>query len=127
MIDQDRKSRFRREPRSIHAPTPRELAKRYRSYLTALQHVRDYQRVVLPEVRRAYELRLRAYGKNRQDWPQVLTAQNNYYHERLAYAQHLLAWREGEVAINGLLLVGGLEPAEGPMPRGHIDAVAKPR
>ena len=105
----------------------RELAKRYRSYLTALQHVRDYQKVVLPEAQQAYELRLEAYRENRQDWPQALAAQNNYYQELLAYEQHLLAWREDEVAINGLLLVGGLEPVEGPMPPAHIDAVSKPR
>ena len=119
--------RQRAEVRRLQLLLRRELARRYRSYLTALQHVRDYQQVVLPEARRAYELRLEAYRENRQDWPQVLATQNNYYQERLAYAQHLLAWREDEVAINGLLLVGGLEPAEGPMPRGHIDAVAKPR
>ena len=119
--------RQRAEVRRQELQLRRELAKRYRSYLTALQHVRDYQQVVLPEARRAYELRLEAHRKNRQDWQPVLAVQDNYYQERLAYAQHLLEWRDGEVAINGLLLVGGLEPVEGPMPRGHIDAIAKPR
>ena len=119
--------RQRAEVRRQELQLRRKLAKRYRDYVTALQHVRDYQQVVLPEARRAYQLRLKAYRENRQDWPRVLAAQNYYYRERLGYTQHLLEWREGEVAINGLLLVGGLEPVEGPMPRGHIDAVAKPR
>ena len=105
----------------------RMLAKRYSAYLTALQHVRDYREVVLPASRNAYQARLLAYGDGREDWPRVLDSQSSYYRERAAYVAHLTAWREEETAIQGMLLVNGLTAAEGALPAGHIDAIAKPR
>jgi len=39
----------------------------------------------------------------------------------------VVAWREAEVAIEGLLLVDGLTAPSGPSPPGHIDSVPKPR
>ncbi len=105
----------------------RSFAEQYRQYLTALQHVRDYQRVIVPESRNAYEAKLQGYKENRENWPEVLMVQHEYYHQRAAYIHYLVAWREAEVTINGLLLVDGLMAPDAPLPRGHIDAVSKPR
>ena len=119
--------RQRAEVRRQELQLRRGFAAQYRYYLTALQHVRDYQRVIVPESRNAYEAKLEGYKENREDWPEVLMVQHEYYHQRAAYIHYLVAWREAEVTINGLLLVDGLLAPGGPLPRGHIDAVPKPR
>ncbi|MCC9601359.1 TolC family protein [Stieleria sp. JC731] len=105
----------------------RQLAQSYQNYLTALQNVRSYQEVILPESRRAYEVLLDAYKENRVDWPAVLQSQRNLYLEKANYVQHLIAWRSQETLIEGFLLEGGLSAPTGPMPPGHISATAKPR
>ncbi len=119
--------RQRAEVRRQELQLRRSFAEQYRRYLTALQHVRDYQRVIIPEFRNAYEAKLQGYKENRENWPEVLMVQHEYYHQRAAYIHYLVAWREAEVTINGLLLVNGLMAPDAPLPRGHIDAVPKPR
>ena len=115
------------EVRRIELMLRRDLANQYRTYLTALQHVRDYQEVVLPESRRAYELLLESYAAHRAPWIDVLNAEETYFQLRVQYIQNLMAWREAEVLILGYLLHGGLQAPTEPMPPGHIDAVPRPR
>ena len=104
-----------------------ELYSVYRNYLTALQHVRNYQEVVIPENRKAYETLLDMYEADRVRWLDVLAAERTYFQSRLAYVQNLIAWRESEVLISGYLLHGGLSTPMEVTPPGHLDAVAKPR
>lgn len=104
-----------------------QLAQTYQDYLTALQHVTEYQAVILPEARSAYSNQLDAYKENRQNWGDVLRAQREYYHLREQYVNNLILWRTNETLVNGFLLHGGLEAAPAPTPPGHIDAVAQPR
>lgn len=105
----------------------REMAREYRRYLTALQHVRNYQDVILPEARRAYELLLQSYDDDRAPWSDVLTAQRQFFLLRGEYVSNLTAWRESEVRIMGYLLNGGLEAPSNPTPPGHINSLPKPR
>jgi cobalt-zinc-cadmium efflux system outer membrane protein len=105
----------------------RDLAQEYRHYLTALQHVTNYREVILPESRKAYVTLLNSYKANRVAWPVVLDAERRYYRLRGEYVRNLMAWRESEVLIRGLLLHGGLEAPTRPTPPGHIDAVPQPR
>lgn len=104
-----------------------QLAEQYRKYLTALQHVQNYQAVVLPEARKAYEILLDSYKEDRVAWPVVLDAERKYQEFRGVYIQNLIAWREAEVLIHGFLLHGGLEAPTRPTPPGHIDSVPQPR
>jgi outer membrane protein, heavy metal efflux system len=115
------------EVRRIELMLRRDLANQYRTYLTALQHVRDYQQVVLPENRRAYELLLESYEAHRAPWIDVLNAEETYFQARVQYIQNLMAWREAEVLLLGYLLHGGLQAPTQPVPPGHIDAVPRPR
>lgn len=105
----------------------RRLAQTYRQYLTAHQHVENYQRVILPESRKAYEILLDGYEADRVEWPDVLHAQRDYNLRREQFVRNLIAWRENEVLITGYLLHGGLDAPQGATPPGHIDAVSKPR
>ena len=104
-----------------------ELYGIYRNYLTALQHARNYQDVVIPENRKAYETLLDMYEADRVRWLDVLAAERTYFLSRLTYVQNLIAWRESEVLISGYLLHGGLTAPMDVTPPGHLDAVAKPR
>ncbi|EMI22803.1 Outer membrane efflux protein [Rhodopirellula maiorica SM1] len=119
--------RQRGEIERVELSLQRQLAKIYRDYLTAVQKVRSYQEVIVPESRLAYEVLLDAYEEDRVDWPQVLAAQLTYYQMRVQYVQQLVAWRSNETLIAGYLLNGGLMPPTGPEPPGHISAVPKPR
>lgn len=104
-----------------------ELAVRYQKYLTALQHVIEFESVILPEAKAAYSNQLDAYKENRQNWDDVLKTQQEYYSLREQYVQNLIMWRTNETLINGFLLHGGLTAAPSPTPPGHIDSVAQPR
>ena len=105
----------------------RDLAERYQQYLTALQHVLEFQAVILPEARQAYANQLDAYKEDRQNWGEVLSSQREYFTLRERYIENLISWRTNEALINGFLLHGGLEAAPNPTPPGHIDSVAQPR
>lgn len=104
-----------------------DLALHYQKYLTALQHVIEFQSVILPEAKAAYANQLDAYKGDRQNWGDVLKTQREYYQLREQYVHHLITWRTNETLINGFLLHGGLKAAESPTPPGHIDSVAQPR
>lgn len=103
------------------------LAGVYREYSTAVLHASEYERVILPESRAAYEELLQSYQRDRVDWPDVLSAQHDYFDARLSYIGYLEQARINRVLIDGFLLHDGLMAAPAPMPPGHIDAVPKPR
>ncbi len=105
----------------------RSLAEQFQRYRTALQQVDTYRKILLPESQERYRIRLKSYGENRQAWPAVLEAQQDFFERRLLYIDHLVAWRSTQVAIDGLLLVDGLVAPGGVTLPGHIDAVPKPR
>lgn len=105
----------------------RDLAEQYEQYMTTSQHVSQYQQTILPELKETYRLLLEGYKSNRTNWNEVLLAQNDYFTARSEYLDWLAQWRKSEVLIDGMLLQGGLMAAEGPVPAGHIDSVAKPR
>ena len=120
-------ARQQAELRRIELLLKRDLARTYRDYLTALQHVENYEQVILPETRQAYQLQLRSYKDNRIPWNEVLVTQQEYFTVRAEYVRNLIAWREAEVLIVGFLLHNGLEAPSAPPPAGHINAVPKPR
>ena len=120
-------ARQRGEVRRTELWLRRDLARQYRLYLTALQHVHHYRDVILPESYQAYELLLQSYKRERTAWPEVLAAEQQYFTLRKNYIQNLIAWRESEVLITGYLLHNGLEAAPQPIPPGHMNSVPKPR
>jgi cobalt-zinc-cadmium efflux system outer membrane protein len=89
--------------RRIELDLQRELGRRYRDYLTALQHVVNSQQVILPESRTEYELQLESCKEDRLAWPVVLESERQYSSLRAEYVRNLIAWREAEVLIVGFL------------------------
>lgn len=115
------------ELRRIELELRRRAAGAYERYLTGYQHVEGFGRVVLPQLRDAYEISLKSYENRREDWPEVLRAQHDYNHARIQWIQRLVALRESEASLNGLLLNDGLQAAQDPSPPGHIDSTPNPR
>jgi outer membrane protein, heavy metal efflux system len=120
-------TRQRNEVARVEWDLRMKLAEVYQRYLTAYQHLVEYQRVILPEARAAYRELLESYRANRVEWPDVLDAQHEYFDSQREYIQYLESFRVNEVLIFGFLLHDGLGAAPGPTPPGHIDSVPKPR
>lgn len=120
-------SRQRYEVRRVELSLRERLATAYQRYATALQHVYEYERVILPESKAAYKELLDSYKRNRVDWYDVLAAQHDYFDAQLMQVDNLVEARTNEVLVFGYVLHGGLMAAEGPAPAGHIDATPQPR
>lgn len=120
-------ARQRQEIARVELELRERLAMTYQRYVTALQQVQEYDRVILPELRAAYGELLESYKEDRVNWPEVLLAQHDYFDSRLTQIDNLLEARTQEVLIYGYLLHDGLMAAPGVTPPGHIDAVPKPR
>ncbi|MFW6170828.1 MAG: TolC family protein [Planctomycetota bacterium] len=120
-------SRQRAEIARLKMLLRRDLADTYQQYTMSRQYVEQYQSVILPDLREAYRTLLHGYKDNRVAWPEVLDAQREYFQAQIQYVNSLGTWRKSEVLISGMLLHGGLMPAESPIPPGHIDATPRPR
>jgi cobalt-zinc-cadmium efflux system outer membrane protein len=115
------------ESRRLELELRTRLALQYRDYLTAWQRVQDYESTMLPKAKNSYELLHESYQARRAAWPDVLMAQRLYLGLRTENLNNLVAYRESDVAIRGMLLTGGLVQPPAPVGGGHIDAVPKPR
>lgn len=119
--------RQRGEIRRTELRLKRELAQVYRQYLTALQFVENYEQIIIPEARNAYEVRLDSYKADRIRWADVLDTERQFFLLQVEYVQNLIRLRESEVLIVGYMLHGGLQAPMDPVPPSHIDAVPQPR
>ena len=107
------------EIKRIQQQLQNDAAMVYEAYLTAIQHVESYQKVILPELRRNYEVSLDSYEDDRTTWSLVLQAQRKYFSARQTYISHLVTWRMNEVLLVGFLLSGGTAAAPSGLPPGH--------
>ena len=103
------------------------LATQFRDYETSWQQVVDYETIMLPKAKQAYDLLHESYKNRRAAWPDVLMAQRQYLSLQAEQINNHLMFRENDVAVRGMLLSGGLMVPPPPVGAGHIDAVAKPR
>lgn len=120
-------ARQKAQVRLVELTLKTRFAKVYARYITAKQHVEAYKNTIVPEARKKYELDLESYRDDRTDWTSVLSAQREYFSNRVQYIQYLLALKESSVQLQGFVLTGGLTPPPGVTPPGHIDATPQPR
>ena len=93
--------RVRLSLRSSFAPV-------FRDYSDALEADERYQKEILPQAQKAYDLYLDKYREMAAAYPQVLIAQRTLFQLRENYVMALVKLRETSTEIEGLLLVGGL-------------------
>ena len=103
------------------------LAKQFRNYVSAWQHVQEYEQTMLPKSRRAVEILEQSYVDRRAPWTSVLAAKQMLLSLESEQIQNQLSYRIADVSIRGNLLMGGLTEPSGPMTGGHIDAINQPR
>lgn len=120
-------NRSRADVKRLELTLSAKLADQYRNYQTNWQHIQAYQSEMLPKAKQVYELLHKSYIMRRATWPQVLMAQKNYLDLQAQYINALLAYRETDISIRGMLLTGGLMEPPAPLSGGHINSVPKPR
>jgi len=120
-------SRQKAELERIRLNITRDFAREYSLFLTQYQKVLDYQNIVLPRSREAYEMQLQMYKAHRINWHEVLATQQHYLNNRLDWIGYLVDFQRHRVAVEGFLLQNGLQVPDSPTPPSHIDAVPKPR
>jgi outer membrane protein, heavy metal efflux system len=105
----------------------KRLATEMARYNGSLALVRTYRDESLPAAKKAYDLLVESYRRRRAAWPQVLVAQRLWFDLQVQYVMGLIELRRAEVAIKGLLLVGGLDLPQVPEPLGNINVSPNPR
>jgi cobalt-zinc-cadmium efflux system outer membrane protein len=92
-----------------------QLAASFQAYQDAANRVRVYRDEIVPRQTETLRLIESAYPEQ-FDFLRVLTARMSYFQARLLYLQALVDLRTAEVALDGLLLSGGLDdPTLAPM------------
>ncbi len=120
-------NRSRADVKRLELALSTQLAAEFRNYQTAWQQIQAYQNEMLPKAKKANDLLHESYLARRAAWPDVLMAQRIYLGLQTEYISSLMAYRETDISIRGLLLTGGLNEPPAPVSGGHIDAVPKPR
>lgn len=89
------------------------FASAYTNYLNASRIAERYQRDVLPRAEQAYEMYLSRFRQMAAAYPQVLIAQRTFFQVQGEYVDALVDVRQLAVAVEGLLLTGGLDAPGG--------------
>lgn len=84
------------------------LAVALRDYSKARSQAELYRNQILPTAQENLELTEEAYRQGEFDLIRALTARRSFFETNLAYVSSLVALRQADVAITGLLLTGGL-------------------
>ncbi|HET9178399.1 MAG TPA: TolC family protein [Terriglobia bacterium] len=85
-----------------------EFAPVFRDYSDAFESVERYQKGILPQAQKAYDLYFEKYRQMAAAYPQVLIAQRTLFQLRENYVMNLIKLRETGTEIQGFLLVNGL-------------------
>jgi cobalt-zinc-cadmium efflux system outer membrane protein len=85
------------------------LAEAYREYQDALNRAALYRDEIVPREQQTLDLIQAAYPVQ-FDFLRLLTARRSYFEARLNYLTALVDLRQAEVALDGLLLTGALDP-----------------
>jgi len=96
------------EVHRIRLVLQQRLAAAFEQYASARQEAVQYVTEILPNAKASLDLVRGGYRQGQLDYLTLLTAQRTYFRVNLAYLESLRQWRVGHVAIEGLLLSGGL-------------------
>ena len=119
--------RQKAEIRRTELDLRRRLAAEFNQLIQSLSEITEYEGLIVPQAREAYRLQLEAYRDDRQEWPEVLAAQQLFTERRLELVQHHVDAQISRAMIGGFLLHGGLRVPISPVPAGHLDATPDPR
>ncbi len=89
-----------------------QLSETFRRYETAKIQVQELKSEILPDAEENLKITNTAYRSSEVSFLSVLTAQRTFFEANLAYVDAWTELRKVSVEIDGLLLTGGLNPAE---------------
>ena len=85
-----------------------QLAITYRNYQQASQQVKRFEKEIIPSAKENLELTNVGYRQGEFEFLRVLTARRTFFESTLSYVTSLVALRQAEIQISGLLMTGGL-------------------
>ncbi|MFK7778496.1 MAG: TolC family protein [Gimesia sp.] len=85
-----------------------QLAITYRNYQQAAQQVERFQKEIIPSAKENLDLTNEGYRQGEFEFLRVLTARRTFFESTQSYVTSLVALRQSEIQISGLLLTGGL-------------------
>jgi cobalt-zinc-cadmium efflux system outer membrane protein len=100
------------ELRRVELSLRTRFAGAVRNYRDAQRTVERYQRGVLAQAQRGYEMYLARFREMAASYPQVLIAQRTLSQVRAEYVRALVDLWQASVALDGELVTGGLEPPD---------------
>lgn len=89
-----------------------QLTETFRRYQTARRQVEQLRDEILPDAKESVQLTMDGYKAGEINFLQVLSARQTFGETSLTYVESLTELRKVIVELNGLLLTGGLNPAE---------------
>jgi cobalt-zinc-cadmium efflux system outer membrane protein len=98
----------RAEVSRIELDLQNRLSTAFERYANARQQVEIYSRQILPNARRSLEMMAAAYRGGDYSYIDLLTAQRTFFETSVTYLEALGDLQQSRVAIDGLLLSGGL-------------------
>lgn len=99
----------RREVQRVRLALRQRFSDAFERYANAHQEARRYRRDILPDAEQSLELVETGYRRGEIDFLTVLTAQRTYFRVNLKYLRSLEDLWTSAVAIEGMLLSGGLD------------------
>ncbi len=88
------------------------LATAFRDMQKSNQQVKRYQQDILPTAQENLDLTEEGYEQGEFDFLRVLTARRTYFETNVRYVRSLIALRQADVILSGLLLTGGLDDVQ---------------
>lgn len=98
-----------REVRRIELMLRARMAAAFRTYQNSLSIVNQYERHIIPQAQRAYDLYLASFKQMAASYPQVLIAQRTLFQVRAEYVNALVVVWQNAIHIQGFLLTGSLD------------------
>ena len=101
-----------RELRRVELDLQARLAEAFEQYANGRQQAQTYTDTILPDARQSLDLVATGYQEGEFGYLTLLTAQRTFFDVNLSYLNSLSQLWAQTVELEGLLLRGGLEPAE---------------
>ena len=100
------------EVRRVELELRQRFAAIFEQYVNASQQAQKYADDILPNAAKTLELVRSGYRQGELNYQTLLISQRTYFQANLSYLESLRQLRVSAVALEGLLLSGGLQPAQ---------------
>lgn len=97
-----------RQVEQVRLEIERQCAQVYRTYLTARQEALIYQKSILPNLKKSYEMNFQAFQQAQIGYLEMANAQVNYFEASAKYIESLQRLADAATLLDGMLLEGNI-------------------